>query len=49
MQLFWVLLTLLSGFRFGGNGRRFRFLGLPDVAYHEYLCPVAGGFQSRTG
>jgi hypothetical protein len=29
--------------RFGGNGRRFRFMGLPHVACHEYLRPVAGG------
>lgn len=34
----------LSGDHSGGDDRRFRFLGLPHVACHEYLCPVAGGF-----
>lgn len=34
----------LSGDYSGGDVRRFRFLGLPHVACHEYLCPVASGF-----
>lgn len=34
----------LSGDYSGGDDRRFRFLGLPHVACHEYLCPVASGF-----
>ena len=49
LQLFRVLLEPLGGDRSGGIGRRFRFLGLPHVACHEYLCPVAGGIQPRSG
>ena len=49
LQLFRVALDPASGDRFGGLDRRFRFLGLPHVASHEYLCPLAGGIQPRSG
>ena len=35
--------------RFGGIGRRFRFLGLAHVARDEYLCPIARDLQSWSG
>lgn len=44
-----LLATTLEGCgRSGGTGRRF-VVGLSHVARHEYLCPVAGDFQSWAG